>query len=235
MSNVAVILARGGSQGIPGKNLRDFCGKPLVAWTVEHARDAARIDSVWVSSDDPEILAVGEAYGASPIERPQAISDGTASSESGWLHALDVLSEKGIVVTRMIAPQCTSPVRSAQDFDGALTLFEDEKLDSLFSATPIPDFNIWRPQADGTLDSYTYDYRRRERRQEKGEQFLENGSFWIFTPEVLRGSGNRMAGKIGIWRQEFWKSFQIDEPEDLRFCETLMRVYLLEGDDATSS
>ena len=62
MSTVAVILARGGSQGIPGKNLKDFCGKPLVAWTIEHARDAAHIDSVWVSSDDPEILSVGESY-----------------------------------------------------------------------------------------------------------------------------------------------------------------------------
>ncbi len=229
MSTVAVILARGGSQGIPGKNLKDFCGKPLVAWTIEHARDAAHIDSVWVSSDDPEILSVGESYGASAIERPVDIADSAASSESGWLHALDALAEKGVAVTRMVAPQCTSPVRTAGDFDGALELFEAEKLDSLFSATTIPDFNIWRPQADGTLDSYTYDYRRRERRQEKGEQFLENGSFWIFIPEVLRSSGNRMDGKIGIWRQEFWKSFQIDEPEDLRFCEVLMRAYLPEG------
>lgn len=234
MSNVAVILARGGSQGIPGKNLKNFCGKPLVAWTIEHALDAACIESVWVSSDDPEILAVGERYGALPIARPPEIADSAASSESGWLHALDVLADKGVAVTRMVAPQCTSPVRTASDFDGALKLFDAEKLDSLFSATSIPDFNIWRPQPNGDLDSYTYDYRRRERRQEKGEQFLENGSFWIFTPEVLRESGNRMDGKIGIWRMEFWKSFQIDEPEDFEFCEVLMRAYLSEQIESTS-
>lgn len=228
MSTVAVVLARGGSQGIPGKNLKNFCGRPLVAWTVAHARDAAHIDSVWISSDDPEILAVGQEYGAQVIERPADISDSAASSESGWLHALDTLEGQGVNVTRMVAPQCTSPVRTPADFDGALELFESEGLDSLFSATSIPDFNIWRPQPDGSLDSYTYDYRRRERRQEKGEQFLENGSFWIFTPDILRSTANRMGGKIGIWRMEFWKSFQIDEPEDLRFCEVLMRAYLAE-------
>ena len=232
MTTVAVILARGGSQGIPGKNLRDFCGKPLVAWTIEHACNAAGIDSVWVSSDDPDILSTGESFGAQPIARPADISDGTASSESGWRHALDTLADQGIDVTRMVAPQCTSPVRAASDFDGALGVFDAEGLDSLFSATSIPDFNIWRPTPDGTLDSYTYDYRRRERRQEKGEQFLENGSFWIFTPEIFRKTGNRMGGKIGIWRMEFWKSFQIDEPEDLEFCEVLMRAYLSEQIDS---
>lgn len=233
MSTVAVILARGGSQGIPGKNLRDFCGKPLIAWTIEHARDAAGIDSVWVSSDDPEILSVGESFGAASLKRPADISDSAASSESGWLHALDALADKGVTVTRMVAPQCTSPVRAAADFDGALDRFDAEGLDSLFSATSIPDFNIWRPTADGTLDSFTYDYRRRERRQEKGEQFLENGSFWIFKPEILRDNGNRMGGKIGFWRMDFWKSFQIDEPEDLHFCEVLMRAYLLEADSGS--
>jgi len=234
MTTVAVILARGGSQGIPGKNLRDFCGKPLVAWTIEHARDAVGIDSVWLSSDDADILSVGESFGAQPIERPSDISDSLASSESGWLHALDALAAMGVDVSRMVAPQCTSPVRTAADFDGALHQFEAEEMDSLFSATSIPDFNIWRPAPDGTLDSYTYDYRRRERRQEKGEQFLENGSFWIFTPEILRKTGNRMGGKIGIWRMEFWKSFQIDEPEDFEFCEVLMRAYLSEQIETAS-
>jgi CMP-N,N'-diacetyllegionaminic acid synthase len=228
MSTVAVVLARGGSQGIPGKNLKDFCGKPLVAWTVAHACEAAHIDSVWISSDDPDILAVGQDFGAQVIERPADISNSAAPSESGWLHALDTLEKQGVDVTRMVAPQCTSPVRTSADFNGALELFDAEGLDSLFSATAIPDFNIWRPQPDGSLDSYTYDYRRRERRQEKGEQFLENGSFWIFKPDILRNTGNRMGGKIGLWRMEFWKSFQIDEPEDLRFCEVLMRAYLPE-------
>lgn len=226
MSTVAVILARGGSQGIPRKNLTNFCGKPLLAWSIEQASAATGIDSVWVSSDDDEILAVGEEYGARSIKRPPGIADSVASSESGWLHALNALEAQGVTVKRYVAPQCTSPVRAAEDFDEALAQFDTEALDSLFSATSIPDFNIWRPDASGSLDSYTYDYRRRERRQEKGEQFLENGSFWIFKPNILREFGNRMGGKIGIWPMAFWKSFQIDEPEDLRFCEVLMRAYL---------
>ena len=233
MEAVAVILARGGSRGIPKKNLADFCGKPLLAWTIEQAHAASSIASVWVSSDDPEILDVARQYGAEAMERPGDIADDTASSESGWLHALDVFENANIPADILVTPQCTSPVRTPDDFDGAIHAFHEQGLDSLFSATSIPDFNIWRPDTDGSLDSYTYDYRRRERRQEKGEQFLENGSFWLTTPEVFRRDRNRLGGRIGIWRMEFWKSFQIDEPEDLRFCETLMRAYLPQEAGAT--
>jgi len=226
MEAVAVILARGGSRGIPRKNLADFCGKPLIAWTIEQALAARRISSVWVSSDDAEILEVSQQLGAQTIERPAAITDDVASSESGWLHALDTLKGTNVQVDILVTPQCTSPVRAPGDFDDAIDLFEREGLDSLFSATSVPDFNIWRPDADGTLDSFTYDYRRRERRQEKGEQLLENGSFWLTRPKIFREAGNRLGGRIGAWRMDFWKSFQIDEPEDLRFCETLMRAYM---------
>jgi len=229
MESVAVILARGGSRGIPRKNLTDFCGKPLIAWTIEQAREAKRISSVWVSSDDAEILDVAQRFGALTIERSAALAGDEASSESGWLHALDTFESAGVTVDVLVTPQCTSPLRTSDDFDDAIALFETNQLDSLFSATSIPDFNIWRPDASGALDSYTYDYRRRERRQEKSEQFLENGSFWLTRPQVMRETGNRLGGHIGIWGMDFWKSFQIDEPQDLRFCEVLMRAYMPNG------
>lgn len=228
MESIAVILARGGSRGIPRKNVTDFCGKPLIAWTIEQALAAEAITSVWVSSDDAEILDVSRRFGAETITRPPAIADDMASSESGWLHALDFFDAENISIDVLVTPQCTSPVRTPGDYDQAIRIFERDGLDSLFSATSVPDFNLWREGGDGVLDSFTYDYRRRERRQEKGDQFLENGSFWLTRPHIIRELGNRLGGNIGVWCMEFWKSFQIDEPEDLRFCETLMRSYLPE-------
>lgn len=223
---VAVIPARGGSKGIASKNLVDFCGKPLVVWTIEQALAAQRIDSVWVSSDDANILEVATRAGANALKRPTEIAGDAATSESCWLHAIDAIDAGGEEpIDILVAPQCTSPVRKAEDFDAAVALFEREQYDSLFSATPIPDFNIWRTDADGCLDSFTYDYRNRERRQEKYPQYLENGSFWIVKVAVLRDQGNRLGGSIGAYTMDFWKSFQIDEPDDVRFCAALMREY----------
>jgi CMP-N,N'-diacetyllegionaminic acid synthase len=227
MTNVAVILARGGSKGIPKKNLSDFCGKPLISWTIEQALSTRALDSVWVSSDDQEILRLSRKYNVGEIKRPKNLSNDNASSEVGWLHALDFLDDQGVPVTSLVAPQCTSPVRSNSDFEGALSKFFKDDLDSLFSATKIPDFNLWRTSKNGQLESFTYDYQQRGRRQEKPDQYLENGSFWIFRPEVIRTHKNRLGGKMGIWLMDFWKSFQIDEPEDIAFCEILMQHYLL--------
>ncbi|HCP00176.1 MAG: acylneuraminate cytidylyltransferase [Alphaproteobacteria bacterium] len=226
MESVVVILARGGSRGIPRKNITNFCGKPLIAWTIEQAQAADAISSVWVSSDDVEILDVSRHFGAEVIKRPSAIANDEASSEAGWLHALDFFEAKNIAVDNLVTPQCTSPVRTPSDFDSAISIFERDSLDSLFSSTVLPDFNLWRADKSGSLNSFTYNYRRRERRQEKDEQFLENGSFWLTRPRIMREQGNRLGGNIGVWHMEFWKSFQIDEPEDLEFCETLMRHYL---------
>ena len=203
MTTVAVILARGGSKGIPKKNLSPFCGKPLIAWTIEQLLAAKSVDSVWISSDDRAILDLGGQYGVGEIMRPSELANDS------------------------VAPQCTSPVRTSDDFDGALAKFSDEGLDSLFSATLIPDFNLWRTTTDGALESFTYDYHDRGRRQEKPDQYLENGSFWIFRPNTIRSHKNRLGGKMGIWLMEFWKSFQIDEPQDMRFCEILMENYIL--------
>jgi CMP-N,N'-diacetyllegionaminic acid synthase len=229
---VAVIPARGGSKGIPSKNLVDFCGKPLVVWTIEQALAARRIDTVWVSSDDPEILDVSARAGAQTIRRPTEIAGDTASSESCWLHAIDFIEDGGNnLVEILVAPQCTSPVRDESDFDDAMEMFDQGAYDSLFSAASVPDFNIWRSDNRGCLDSFTYDYRKRGRRQEKPDQFLENGSFWIIKAALLQKWGNRLGGRIGTYPMALWKSFQIDEPDDVRLCAALMREYLLTSHD----
>lgn len=226
---VALIAARGGSKGIPRKNLISFCGKPLLVWSIESAMGAKLIESVWVTSDDDEILAVAERHGAKGIRRPSEFASDTATSEVAWLHALDFLRTKGIEPDVVVAIQPTSPLRECSDVDRAVETFRAEKFDSAISGAKIGDFYIWKKTAEGVWDSLNYDYRNRKRRQDFSVQMVENGSMYLFTPELLRNTGNRLGGKIGICEMEFWKSFEIDDRESLRLCEVLMQSYLLNG------
>lgn len=227
MTNVvAIILARGGSKGIPNKNIIDFCGKPLLVWSIEQAKKTRNIASVWVSSDSDKILEISKQNGANTIHRPESLSTDTSTGESGLVHALDEI-EKKEKVDIVIALQATSPLRESSDMEKALDSFEKEQCDSMFSCVALRDFFIWKKTSDGTYASFNYDYLNRKRRQDITEQFAENGSFYIFKPEILRSFQNRLGGKIGISKMEFWKMFEIDSAEDLELCETLMKHYLL--------
>jgi N-acylneuraminate cytidylyltransferase len=227
-SVVAIIPARGGSQGIPRKNLIDVCGKPLLAWSILQARDASEIDSVWVTSDDDEILSVAEAYGARPIRRPSEISGNTATSESAWWHALDAIEAQGVAVDLVVAMQATSPLRDASDLDGGVRTLRDKGYDSLLSVTEVEDFFIWRTGADCGAESVNYDYRDRKRRQQIEKRYLENGSFYVFRPELFRRDNNRLGGRIGLFAMSRFKMFQIDNPEDVDLCSAIMRGFGLD-------
>ena len=224
----AVILARGGSKGILGKNIMDFCGKPLLAWTIEQCLQTESVSGVWVSSDDEKILAVAEKYGAQLIERPAKISDDYATSESAWLHAVNYLEQRELTTDVLLAPQVTSPLRTSEDIEKAIVIFENEQLDSLFSASIAEDLYYWERAKDGLLSSVNYDYLNRKRRQDFQPQIIENGSFYLLKPDILKKENNRFGGEVGYSEMEFWKMFEIDELDDLRMCSSLMNEFLLE-------
>lgn len=234
MQNGAVVLiaARGGSKGIPRKNLISFCGKPLLVWSIEAALNAKLVESVWVTSDDDEILSVAERHGAKPIRRPIEFASDTATSEAAWIHALDFWGSKGIEPDVVVAMQATSPLRESSDVDHAIETFRRDKLDSAISGAKIGDFYIWKKTVEGVWDSLNYDYRNRKRRQDFSVQMVENGSMYLFKPKLLKETGNRLGGKIGICEMEFWKSFEIDDSESLKLCEVLMQSYLLNKGDS---
>ena len=134
MKNAAIIPARGGSKGIPKKNLINFCGKPLIYWSIKQAQLSKKIDSVWVTSDDKEILKVSEKYGANIIKRPNQLATDFSSSESAWIHAIDhIQNETNIKLEYAIGLQPTSPIRNFSDFDLAIEYFCKKNLDSLLS------------------------------------------------------------------------------------------------------
>ena len=228
MANVvSIILARGGSKGIPGKNIIDFCGKPLIVWTIEQLQHAQGINSIWVSSDSEEILTISRACGAEIIHRPAEISGDSATSESGWLQAIEIIEDKVADVNIVLAPQVTSPLREPSDIERGLRDFYEQKCDSMFSCSVAEDLFFWEKKPDGLLRSVNYDYKSRSRRQDIPKQYIENGSFYLFKKEVLRQCNNRLGGKIGMTQMEFWKMFEIDSMEDLKMCEALMKTFLL--------
>ena len=228
MANVvAIILARAGSKGLPGKNIIDFCGKPLIVWTIEQLQQAKSVDSIWVSSDSEEILAIGRSCNVETIRRPDDISSDVATSESGWLHALEIIERKAGIVDIVIAPQVTSPLREPEDIERGLRDFQEQECDSMFSCSLAEDLYFWEKMSDGTLRSVNYDYRNRKHRQDIPKQYIENGLFYLFKPDVLRKYNNRFGGKIGMTQMEFWKMFEIDSMEDLKICKVLMKAFLL--------
>lgn len=222
---LAVIAARGGSKGIPNKNLIELCGKPLLAWTVEQACKAKGVDIAAVSSDSDAILATAAQYGAVGVKRPSEISSDSAPSEAAWRHALESLDPTHGPFTRMVALQATSPIREPADIDAALDRYERDGLDAVLSVCEIEDFFNWRVDEQGNAASVNYDYRTRRRRQEIEPRYLENGSIYVFAPELLRRENNRLGGRIGLHLMERHKMFQIDRMEDIKLCSVIMRGY----------
>lgn len=222
MSRVlAIIPARGGSKGIPRKNLQILAGRPLLAHSIEHALNASEITRVVVSTDDVEISEVAQASGAEVVLRPAEISGDHASSESALLHVLTHLRKHEAYEPELVVfLQATSPLRKAGDLDKAIQTLREKNADSLFSASRLNWF-AWRIQ-EGTPVPLNYDHQNRPMRQVAPLDVIETGSFYIFKPWVLIRNNSRLGGRIAVHMTEFVESLQIDEPEDLALLETLL-------------
>jgi CMP-N,N'-diacetyllegionaminic acid synthase len=226
---VAIIPARGGSKGISNKNIIDFCGKPLIAWTIEQCLSSKYISDVWVTSDSHEILDIAGRYGAKTINRPESISGDSASSEEAWIHAIDIIQEYGNI-DLVFAPQVTSPLRETKDINGAIEQMINSDSDSLLSTVEIEDFFIWRQGLKSEPESVNYDYMNRKPRQEIEKKYLENGSFYIFKPKILKDNNNRLGGKVLLYKMEKYKIFQIDNNEDIELSAVIMKGFGLDAE-----
>ena len=221
---VALIPARGGSKGVPRKNLHPLGGVPLIAHTILQAKESARVDRVVVTTDDLEIDQVARRYGAEVIERPRELADDEASSESALLHAIEFLEREDAYTPDLVVfLQCTSPLRTPADIDGAITKLEEANADALFSGTTLHGF-VWQRTGE-SLSPMTYDAAARPRRQDIGEHVVENGSIYVFKPEILRQTGNRLGGRITEYPMAPLSIFQIDDPKDLELHERLLPLH----------
>ena len=218
---VAIIPARGGSKGIPGKNIRLLNDKPLIAYSIEASCEAKMVDQVYVSTDDHHIAQVATDYGASIIHRPPELATDTASSESALLHALEIIEESGTQPELVVFLQCTSPLRTSTDIDLAIQQLRDEKADSLLSVSPSHRF-LWE-EVNGWAKSINYDYRQRPRRQDMNPQYVENGSIYIFKPWIIKEYKNRLGGKISLFPMGEVATQEIDTPIDFEIAEFLLK------------
>lgn len=217
---LCVIPARGGSKGFPGKNIASLCGKPLIAHTILQAQQAKAKLRVLVSTDDDEIAAVSEAWGAEVVMRPPELASDRAPSEWALIHALSEVRRWGFEPSIIMMLQCTSPIRRSRDIDAALNMLYDTGADSLLSGVAAHQF-IWQG-ARNDVRPLNYDYRARPVRQYRASEWVENGSIYICKRWVLDELANRLGGKIAIYEMGIWSKFEIDQSDDLDLCEWIM-------------
>ncbi|QNI84115.1 N-acylneuraminate cytidylyltransferase [Synechococcus sp. PROS-7-1] len=216
---LALIPARGGSKGIPGKNLQEVGGRPLVVRTIDAARASQNVKRVVVSTDDFTIRAAALKAGAEVVERPSGIAGDVASSESALLHAIKVLEQLGPIPNRLVFLQCTSPFTNASQIDRVLKALEDPVINSSFSVQPWHGF-LWREDGRGINHDPTHP---RKRRQDLEPSYIETGAIYAIRTSAFRQSGSRFCAP---WRPVVIVDSgpEIDTPADLALCRSLEQI-----------
>jgi len=218
---VVVILARGGSRGIPRKNLVRVLGRSLLERSVTAARSATTVDRVFVSTEDSEIDAEARRCGASTIRRPTELATDGSSSESALLHALDVVAEEGHTPEVLVLVQCTSPFLAPTDIDRAVRAVQ-EGADSSFSASRFHGFT-WQTTESGT-QGVNHDPSVRLRRQDREPEYLENGAVYAMDVAGFRRHRHRFFGSTRLVEMPTIRSLEVDEPEDLEIARLLAPI-----------
>ena len=225
----AFIPVRGGSKSIPLKNIREFCGKPLVYWNIAALQAAGLVDKIVVATDSDDIEATVCSFGFDKVviyRRSAENASDTASTESVMLEYIHAarLSEE----TVFMLVQATSPLTQTIHFQEALQLYSEGNYDSLLTCVVNKRF-FWNK--NGTPRNY--DYMNRPRRQNFDGELMENGAFYINTVKNILQSGNRLSGKIGIYEMPEYTAIEIDEPDDWTMLENLMRKHVLKTQPVT--
>ncbi|RVX40192.1 YrbI family 3-deoxy-D-manno-octulosonate 8-phosphate phosphatase [Nonomuraea polychroma] len=213
MRVLAVVPARGGSAGVPLKNLALVGGVPLVTRAVRACVRAELVDQVVVSTDHAQIAETAREAGALVVERPEELSGATASSESAVLHALDALGEDPEVV---VLVQCTSAFIDPDDLSAAVRKVLDGEADSVVSGLPTHEF-LWTATGGGV----NHDPAVRPRRQDRDPEFRENGAFYVMRTSGLREYGHRFFGAIAVQPVPPQHAIEVDNPEDLELVRAL--------------
>jgi len=213
---LALIPARGGSKGIPGKNLQRVGGVPLIGRTIHAALASTRVGRVVVSTDDEAIAAAARTHGADVVQRPGAIAGDTASSESALLHALEVLEQQEPLPQELVFLQCTSPFTHGSQIDQVLAALDDPGINCSFAVAPWHGF-LWH--ADGR--GINHDPQQpRQRRQDLEPAFLETGAIYAMRTAAFRSHGSRFCAP---WQPVVVEDSgpEIDTPADLSLCRAM--------------
>ncbi len=223
MKTIAFIPVRGGSKSIPLKNIKPFCGKPLVCWNIEALENSSLVDRIIVATDSVQIenVVLSNRYRKVSIyHRSAENACDTATTESVMLEYINKMHLSDDTVFMLV--QATSPLTESWHFTEALEIYAKGEYDSMLTCVRNYRF-FWN--ADGT--SKNYDYMKRPRRQNFLGELMENGAFYINTVGNILKNGNRLGGKIGIYEMPEYTATEIDEPDDWIILENLMYRHIL--------
>ncbi len=224
MEVVAVIPARGGSVGLPGKNIRPLLGVPLVVRAIQTALQAKSVNEVFVTSNDEEILKLSHEAGASVIRRPDALSNSTASSESALLHALEYLQEQGKALPDyLVFLQCTSAFTRPEDIDLVVENMVSKGAKAALSVVEDHGF-IWQEGEDGFAQGITHDHSKpRQRRQDMKPRYRENGAIYAMHVSSFLEKKERFCGPVVMVPVE-GPTVEIDSQEDWDVVEAFLNA-----------
>lgn len=228
---LAIILARGGSKRVPGKNIRPVFGKPLIVWSIEAAKKSKYIDRIIVSTDDNKIAQVAKKFGAeAPFIRPPELSSDTATSVSAILHTLNWIKEReNKKYDLFILLQPTSPLRTSQQLDESLeNIAGNNKAYTLVSVTKVNQTPFWMKTINkqGFIEDFLEDKRSgaSTRSQDLPTIYIPNGAIYIAKINIFLKSNQLYTKKTIPFIMDRIYSADIDEEADIEFTEAMFQL-----------
>jgi len=227
MKTIAFIFARGGSKGLPGKNIRLLGGKPLIAWSIEHARAVQRIDRIIVSTDSQEIANIAKEYGAEvPFIRPEQIADDTSPEWLAWRHALNYLHcTEGELPNVMVSIPCTAPLRLPIDIENCLDEYEKGHVDTVVTVSNAhrsPFFNMVKENSDGTVGLVNPPASAIIRRQDAPDVYDMATVAYVVRPEFVMENNSIFEGRVRAINIPIERAVDIDTLLDFKIAECLL-------------
>ena len=229
MKAIACIFARGGSKGMPGKNIRPLGGKPLIAWSIEHALAVDRIERVIVSTDSEEIAAVAREYGAEvPFIRPAELAHDNSPEWLAWRHALNYLLETtGVLPEIMVSVPTTAPLRMVLDIENCLDEYEKGDADMVITVTEAhrsPYFNMVKTNTDGTVRLVNPPQSAIAHRQEAPVVYDMATVCYVANPKFIMTHNAMFDGRVKAVQVPAERAIDIDTLLDFQIAECLLKI-----------
>lgn len=223
---LVVIPARGGSKGIPRKNVREVAGRPLICWSIDHALEVPGDTRVVVSTDDHEIAQVAREAGAEvPFMRPTELAQDTTATEPAVAHTIEEMTTLGFRPDAVVLLQATSPVRLPGTVARAVQQFRESSADSLVGVVPQTPF-LWHAGSPPRAE-YNVDQRPRRQDLDFGSYlYRETGSLYVTRTELYAHPGNRIGGQVELFVMDEIEGIDIDNELDLVYADAVMRGQL---------
>ena len=229
MTTVACIFARGGSKGLPGKNVRPLGGKPLIVWSIEQALSVNRIDRVLVSTDSQEIADIAKQSGAEvPFIRPAELASDQSPEWLAWRHMLNFLKEsEGCYPNSMISLPATAPLRSIVDIENCLDQYDKGEFDVVITMTDAhrnPYFNMVTQDKSGKIDLVIPSQGSVARRQDAPEVFDMTTVAYVVNPDFVMNKIGIFSGRVGSVYVPLTRAIDIDTLLDFKIAELLLEM-----------